>query len=208
VSATSTRRVVLTGGPGGGKTTVLDLIEGTRCEHVRVLPEVATILFGGGFPRSPEPAVIEAAQRSIFYVQRELETAALAAGPAVLLCDRGTIDGLAYSTSPMGLLESVGTSFDDELARYDVVIHLHTPTEALGYNNRANPLRTETAEEACALDARIAEVWAGHPRRFFVDATADFGVKARRVIELLRAEMPEACASGIVPDLERLRVAQ
>jgi predicted ATPase len=198
--------VVLTGGPGAGKTTVLDLIEDTRCEHVRVLPEVATILFGGGFPRSPERPVLEAAQRSIFYVQRELEAAALAMRPEVLVCDRGTIDGLAYWTSPGGLFESVGTSFDEELARYDVVIHLHTPTLALGYNNRNNPLRTETAEEACAIDARIAEVWSAHPHRFFVDATADFAVKARKVIELLRAEIPEACGRGIVPDYERLRV--
>lgn len=195
--ATSTRRVVLTGGPGGGKTTILDLIEDTRCEHIRVLPEAATILFGGGFPRSPERAILEAGQRSIFYVQRELEAAALAMRPVAVLCDRGTIDGLAYWTSPGGLFESVGASFDAELARYDVVIHLHTPTKALGYNNRANPLRIETADEACALDTRIAEAWASHPRRFFVDATADFAVKAQRVLELLRAEVPEPCAGGI-----------
>ena len=33
------RRVVLTGGPGAGKTAVLELIRQSLCEHVRVLPD-------------------------------------------------------------------------------------------------------------------------------------------------------------------------
>ena len=45
-----TRRVVLTGGPGAGKTAVLELIRQNFCKHVKVLPESAGILFGGGIP--------------------------------------------------------------------------------------------------------------------------------------------------------------
>ena len=33
------RRVVLTGGPGAGKTAALEMIKQSFCEHVRVLPE-------------------------------------------------------------------------------------------------------------------------------------------------------------------------
>jgi nucleoside-triphosphatase THEP1 len=43
------RRVVLTGGPGGGKTAVLELVQRTLCEHVKVLPEAAGMVFRGGF---------------------------------------------------------------------------------------------------------------------------------------------------------------
>jgi predicted ATPase len=43
-----TRRIVLTGGPGAGKTATLEMIKHAFCEHVRVLPEAATIVFGGG----------------------------------------------------------------------------------------------------------------------------------------------------------------
>ena len=32
------RRVVLTGGPGAGKTAVLELVRRTFCHHVDVLP--------------------------------------------------------------------------------------------------------------------------------------------------------------------------
>lgn len=55
------RRVVLTGGPGAGKTATLELIRQSFCEHVKVLPEAAGILFGGGFPRGGAPAIQRAA---------------------------------------------------------------------------------------------------------------------------------------------------
>lgn len=90
------RRIVLTGGPGAGKTAVLELIRQSFCAHVKVLPESAGIIFGGGFPRSDGAELRQAAQRAIFYVQRELEIAADAQNPAVVLCDRGTVDGAAY----------------------------------------------------------------------------------------------------------------
>ena len=40
--------MVLTGGPGAGKTAVLEVVRRTFCEHVTVLPEAASILFMGG----------------------------------------------------------------------------------------------------------------------------------------------------------------
>src|SRR5262245_41814414 len=92
-----TKLVVLTGGPGAGKTAILELIKHHGCEHVVVLPEAATIVFRGGFPRGVSEPARRAAQRAIFHVQRELEQLALEEGRgAVALCDRGTIDGLAY----------------------------------------------------------------------------------------------------------------
>ena len=36
------RRVVLTGGPGAGKTALLELIRRSFCSHVKILPEAAT----------------------------------------------------------------------------------------------------------------------------------------------------------------------
>jgi hypothetical protein len=80
--------VVLTGGPGAGKTALLELIRQSFCSHVKVLPESASIVFGGGFPREDDPACRRAAQRAIFYVQRELEIAGDSHNPAIVLCDQ------------------------------------------------------------------------------------------------------------------------
>jgi predicted ATPase len=186
------RRVVLTGGPGAGKTAVLEIIRHSLCEHVVVLPESAGIVFGGGFPRSAEAGVRRPAQRAIFFVQRELESAAESRNPAIVLCDRGTVDGAAYWPGPDTLWSSVGVGRLTELARYDAVIHLRTPSSEQGYD-RANPLRTETPADAARIDARIGVEWDGHPRVFTVDASADFVVKAGRALELVRAELPECC---------------
>ncbi|MEZ4405668.1 MAG: AAA family ATPase [Polyangiales bacterium] len=91
------RRVVLTGGPGAGKTAVLEVVRKHLGDRVTVLPEAAGIVYGGGFPRRSTTACRRAAQLAIFHVQDQLERLALAECVAPLvLCDRGVVDGLAY----------------------------------------------------------------------------------------------------------------
>ncbi|MCC6811506.1 MAG: ATP-binding protein [Deltaproteobacteria bacterium] len=186
------RRIVLTGGPGAGKTAVLELVRQTFCKHVVLLPESAGILFSGGFPRAADPLIRQAGQRAIYFVQRELEAIAEAQNAALVLCDRGTVDGGAYWPGPGDLWSAVGTSLASELARYEVVIHLRTPPAHNGYNHD-NPLRIESAKEAAAIDARIEALWAGHPRRTIVPATTNFLAKAQAAVDCLRNELPACC---------------
>ena len=186
------RRIVLTGGPGAGKTAVLEMVRQVLCKHLWIVPEAAGILFGGGFPRGAALAQRQAAQRAIYFVQRELETGTASEDLAIALCDRGTVDGEAYWPGPGDLWSAVATTKAAELRRYDAVIHLRTPRPHQGYNH-ANPLRVEEVEEALAIDERIAAAWANHPRRHLVPAAADFLEKASRALAILRGEMPECC---------------
>ena len=185
-------RVVLTGGPGAGKTAVLEIVRQILCQHVRVLPEAASVIFGGGFPRGDVARMRDAAQRAIFYVQRELENATEALNPAVILCDRGTLDGAAYATNAEEFFRTVGTSRVEQIARYSAVIHLRTPSAAQGYNHQ-NPLRIEAPEDAAAIDDRIALAWASHPRVIVVESAADFMKKAAQAVAAIRDEVPECC---------------
>ncbi len=194
------RRIVLTGGPGAGKTALLTLIHQYFCRHVHVLPEAAGVIFGGGFPRGPGVVLRSAAQRAIFYVQRELEAAADAGDGSIVLCDRGTVDGVAYWPGPEDFWQVVGTTLDQQLQRYEAVIHLRTPVA--GYNHD-NPLRIESALEAAAIDDRILRAWQGHPRRVIVDAAPDFLAKAAAALEALREELPECCRKHIIPPLAK-----
>jgi len=195
------RRVVLTGGPGAGKTAVLELIRRSFCEHVRVLPEAAGVVFGGGFPREDDATCRRAAQRAIFYIQRELEIAGDSHNPTIVLCDRGTLDGVAYWPGPLEeFWSSLGTTVAEQLARYDAVIHLRTPPLEQGYNQQ-NPLRTESATAAAEIDRRILRAWESHPRRFIVDASSEFLDKAAAALAILRAEMPECCRRHVIPAL-------
>jgi hypothetical protein len=144
---------------------------------------------------------VGAAQRAIFYVQRELENTADAHHPAIVLCDRGTLDGLAYwPGAAEDFWSSVSSTKEEQLARYDAVIHLRTPALEAGYNHQ-NPLRTESATTAAEIDARILQAWRGHPRRFVVESSARFLDKAAHALRILRDEMPDCCRHHVIPAL-------
>jgi len=187
------KRVVLTGGPGAGKTAVLELVRRHFCEHVLVLPEAAGLVYGGGFPRTEETEGHRCGQRAIFHVQRELEAFADAAdNSAIVLCDRGTLDGLAYwRGAPAEMMEQVGTTIERELSRYDLVIHMRTPPP--NEYNHSNRLRVETPQQAAEIDRRIEEVWRAHPHRVFIQSADDFLAKASYAIRLLRDQLPACC---------------
>lgn len=157
-------RIVLTGGPGGGKTTAADLFRREIGERVVIVPEAATLLFMGGFPRSGEALAHRAAQRAIYHVQRNLEDAQSAHYPGrILLCDRGTVDGAAYwPGKPDDFFEEVGSTLDTELARYDAVIFFETAAVGGSGIEGGNPVRSESLDEAVALDSRLRKLWSRH----------------------------------------------
>ena len=159
-------RIVLTGGPGGGKTTAADLFRREIGESVVIVPESATLLFSGGFPRSSHPLAAAAAQQAIFQVQRYLEDIQSVLYPErILLCDRGTIDGAAYGPdTPEAFFSALGTSLEAELARYDGVIFFESAAVGGMTIEGGNPVRNETLEQAAVLDGRLRELWMHHPR--------------------------------------------
>lgn len=189
--------VVLTGGPGGGKTAVLEMARRYFCQHVAITPEAPSIVFGGGFPRSDSPKGRRAAQRAIFYVQKALETVALECRQsAVILCDRGTLDGLAYwPGSRQSFFEEFDINFEEELSRYSAVIHVEVPALAWGYEK--NGIRKESVSQARKIDRGIAQAWSGHPRFMTVSAEAGFLDKLAYAIELLRGELPRCCQTHL-----------
>lgn len=188
------KRLVITGGPGAGKTAVLELARRDLCKHVEILPEAARIVFSGGFPRRVDDVGRRSAQRAIFHVQDELERMGAPSSIAsTLLCDRGTLDGLAYWPGSWDeYFRELATTMEAELARYAVVIHLRVPEQGGGYTN--DVIRRESALEASEIDRRLVVVWAAHPHRVFVDSNADFVRKAQRAIALIRSALT-CCAS-------------
>jgi predicted ATPase len=183
------RKIAITGGPGAGKTAVLEIARKHFGSRVEVLHEAASIVFGGGFPRFDSIDARCAAQRAIYRVQVELENVAkVHSSAAVILCDRGTPDGLAYwPEAPEEFWRQLGTTFEAELARYDAVIHLRTPSSRDGYHRDA--LRIESAKSAERIDERLLEIWSKHPRRFCVESSHDFLDKTRITLDVLESEL-------------------
>lgn len=170
-------RIVLTGGPGGGKTTAADLMRREVGERIVIVPEAATMLFSGGFPRHDEVGARLSAQKAIYHVQRNLEDVHVALYPErILLCDRGTLDSVAYWPEQLDqqFYEVLGTTFEEEINRYDAVIFFETAAVGnLGIEG-GNPARTESLAEAVALDRRLQEIWNKHPNYYFIPHQKSF----------------------------------
>ena len=179
-------KIVLTGGPSGGKTTLANAIQKEFASHVMVVPEAASILFGGGWPRRKNVVGVQLQQKAIYFLQRELEALLVGENPdRLIVCDRGSLDGVAYWPGPgagSDFLTSVSSSFDEEVARYDWIIHLDTAPAS--YYDLTNPLRNESFEEAWKLNERILHAWSAHPQRFVISnsETGHFFEKLQRAM--------------------------
>ncbi len=169
-------RIVLTGGPGGGKTTAADLFRREIGEKVVVVPESATLLFSGGLPRVDEVGARCAAQNAIFHLQHSLEIIQSSLYPRrILLCDRGTVDGAVYWPEDSGdFFEQMGTTREDELSRYDAVIFFESAAVGDMSIETGNPQRIESNREAVRLDKELRKLWSDHPRFTFVPHNPSF----------------------------------
>jgi predicted ATPase len=172
-------KIVLTGGPGGGKTTAADLFRRELGEKVVVVPEAATMLFSGGFPRTREHDAVRYVQQAIYHVQTNIESVQTALYPErVLLCDRGTVDGGAYwKNGESNFFEFLGTSLEAELARYDAVIFFETAAVGNMSIEGGNPTRNESIEEAINLDKKLKSLWEKHPNFTHVRHNTSFTKK-------------------------------
>jgi hypothetical protein len=169
-------RIVLTGGPGGGKTTAADLFRREIGDRVVIVPEAATLLFSGGFPRNADTRAQKAAQQAIYHVQTQLENVQSALYPdRVLLCDRGTLDGAAYWPGERaGFFDAVSSTEQIELQRYDAVLFFESAAVGNISIEGGNPTRVESNAEAVALDARLRTLWSQHPRFMVVPHHSSF----------------------------------
>lgn len=181
-------KIVLTGGPCAGKTTLASVIARAYAHSVIVLPEAASLLFSGGFPRWEEREARHATQRAIFFVQRELENAYEAKYPdRILVLDRSTVDGAVYwPDGPEAFYAAMGTSREAEFARYDRVIYLESADqEAYQLNLSKNPHRRESWEEARALDEANLHQWEKHPALTMIRNQRAFGHKVSEVLSVV-----------------------
>jgi len=194
VSSHDTQLVVITGGPGAGKTAVLEFVRKVLCEHVAILPEAASILFSGGFWRLNSTLGRMAAQRAIYHVQEEMQNLVLDEKKwSMGLCDRGTLDGLAYwPGTEEEFYSTLNTNLDREYKKYKAIIHLESPSSDMGYNHQ-NPIRIESAELAAKIDHKIHETWKSHPNYSCIKSSESFVEKLHKATKQIQALVPECC---------------
>ncbi len=181
------RKIALSGGPGGGKSTAAELFKLEYKDFISLVPEVATLLFRGGYPRVDSPLVVESIQKSIFHVQGNIEQTYATLFPHhTLLCDRGSVDGGAYwPQGPDHFFETMGTTLQNELERYDAVIFFETAAAGGLAIDLGNPVRNEDQRKAIEIDLKLKNLWSQHPNFVYIKNEPSFLQKILGGIEAM-----------------------
>lgn len=174
-------KVVLDGGPCGGKTTVGRHLKNKYPGLVFVTPEVASGLTKELIPLPGRDVALSSTwlydfQTAVLPTQIAMEKIwqdALRDTPTkLMIIDRGTLGGAAYFP---GGLESFLAKFQLDLRnsceRYDLVVHLETLAKSKPelFSKADNEQRYETTpEQAIALDNLIQDIWKNHPNWHFI----------------------------------------
>jgi len=196
-------RVVLTGGPCGGKTTgqarISTFFENLGWKVYRV-PETASVLLGGGVKfadLTPEAAV--GFQENLLKTMVQIEDTFFALAEScnkncIVICDRGAMDPSAFvSKEEWGqLMKSNGWNYLGlRDTRYDQIIHMVSSAKGAEefYSVKGHSCRSENLELARQLDDRAAEAWIGHPYLDVIDNSTGFDTKLRRMISAICQRM-------------------
>ncbi|MBI5653946.1 MAG: AAA family ATPase [Chloroflexi bacterium] len=186
--------IVLTGGPGGGKTTLLEELarDSAWANRFVALPEV---IFATHFLNiTPREKLF---QRVMVNLENGMEDAVAralgASDPRAILCHRGTLDPLAYWLD-RGWAEEEFFAFtetrrEEHYRRYTAVIHLVTAADGApqAYKRFPEAHRPEKPEDAIRLDRLLEQVWRGHPRYFRIDNVGkDWAAKSKEARKILK----------------------
>ncbi|MBI3273865.1 MAG: AAA family ATPase [Candidatus Colwellbacteria bacterium] len=189
------KRIVITGGPCGGKTEGISYVREKLAEHGWFALEVresATELQRSGLILNAGHIDPLSLARHITRMQIEKENRFhniandLAHQKIVLLHDRGLMDVQAYisPTEFVSLLAAMQKTMPEMRdMRYDAVFHC--VSAAIGaedfYNTATNKARYETPEEARERDRKTQNAWVGHPHLRVIDNSTDFAGKKERL---------------------------
>jgi predicted ATPase len=184
------KRIVITGGPGSGKTVITTQLAAEQPDRFVLIPEAATQVYTQLQTRW-DKLDLEGrhdVQRRIYRLQLEQEARLAQRHPdKILLLDRGTIDGGAYwPEGAEAYWLDLGTVLRAEQQRYDAVLFLETcATLGLYDGDESNACRFEDPAAAIASSELLKRLWAGHPHLRHVGAFFRMEDKIRAVRETL-----------------------
>lgn len=188
------RVIVLTGGPGGGKSALLRRVSGSPLLRDRVATLQEAIHWMGFVPLRPRSQEFQCALVAVQAASEAALAQALAnTEKRVIVCDRGTLDPCAFwqsfGNSRQSFFEMTGTTLEDHYRRYDLVIHLESAAVRVPEAYLRYPIahRPEQTAEAARLDAYLGELWSGHPDYAKIEGTKAVSEKVSRALALVGA---------------------
>ena len=194
--AKSITRIVLTGGPAAGKTTLISrILKEFKSEDgwkVITVPETATELISG-FGIRPFGNCVSMEDFQYFVIEDQLHKEKLALKAAqmvpeekvLIIYDRAVLDDKAYISDEdfARTLGFFGKTEEEILGHYDAVLHLVSCAKGAEYAyNYGNAARYESIEDARAMDDNTLRAWQRHHALYIIDNSVDFEDKINRAI--------------------------
>lgn len=104
--------------------------------------------------------------------------------PTIIFCDRGVMDGSAYTQENIwqALLDETGWStIQLRDRRYEAVIHMVTAADGAEqfYTQENNEARYEGLKDALELDKKLINAWVGHRHFSIINNSKDGGFKGK-----------------------------
>lgn len=95
-------------------------------------------------------------------------------------------------------IQFVGFTEEELCQSYDAVFHLVTAAKGAEahYTTANNLARTETVQEAAALDDRLIAAWAAHPHLRVIDNSSCFEEKMNRLVHEIALFLGQPEAQG------------
>ena len=192
-------RIVLTGGPAAGKTTLISrILKEFKQEDgwkVITIPETATELISG-FGIRPFGNCVSMLDFQYFVISDQLHKERLALKGAemvpeenvLIIYDRALFDDKAYITDDefRDILAYFGKTEQEVLAGYDAVLHLVSCAKGAEFAyNFGNEARYEPLDTAREKDDLTLRAWKDHPNLRVIDNAVDFEDKLRRGIQAI-----------------------
>lgn len=229
-------KIVITGGPCAGKTTAMNWVQNAftnRGYMVLFVPETATELISGGVApwtcssngeyQKCQLRLQNEKEKIFEYAARTMNSEKI-----LIVCDRGALDNKAYMNDAefAAALDYIGSNEIEQRDSYDAVFHLVTAAKGAVefYTTANNNARTETPEQAAALDDKLIAAWTGHPHLRIIDNSTGFEEKMKRLIseisfflgeplpfEIERKfliEYPDLKALEAMPNCQKVEISQ
>jgi hypothetical protein len=185
--------IVLTGGPGGGKSTLIEDLSHDPAWAGRFVALPEAVHYARFVNVSPQEKLF---QRMIVNLQMALEDGldrALGPGdPRPIICHRGSLDPLAFwlqrGWSEWEFFEFTGTQREDHYRRYAAVIHLVTAADGVPWQYTRWPQahRPEEPDEAIRLDRWLQQAWSRHSNYFRLNNQGrDWKTKSKEARDIL-----------------------
>lgn len=229
-------KIVITGGPCAGKTTAMSWIQqnfNKKGYAVLFVSEAATEMISSGAACWNCRSTIDyqrCQMKLLLAKERVFEEAAsiLKADKVLIVCDRGMLDNKVYMTEEefQQVLRELGSNEIAMRDQYDAVFHLVTAAKGAeaAYTLANNATRTETPEQAAAMDDGFIRAWTGHRHLRIIDNSTDFRGKMERLMNEISAflgeptphklsrkfliEMPEQSWLTSLPHCRRVEIIQ